>query len=419
MRPSSAVGIARPLVGLAWPIVIARSTQVLVGVTDVRMVGHLGQDALAATADGALLAVALLVLPVGVVSIVSAFTAQLAGAGRPGEARRFGYYGLMVALATQVAALALLPSIPWALARLDCSPEVAALMGGVLRVRLFAAGAAVGLEALGSYYAGRGNTRLPMLAALSALLLNVAGNWLLIDGRAGLPALGVAGSALASTLATTLAFLGLLSVFLLDRGGAGAARTTLSARELRRMLRVGLPVGMSSFLEGFAFAFFVNAVMARFGTTTLAAFLTVLQLSALVTLPAFALRQRGRGPRGERHRGAGRRRGAARGQDHPRRGRRVAGARGPRLPRPLRARADPARGRRAERAGPRRAGSGAAPALDGVDALRGPDGHLRGGAGRGRRHGDHALGAGGAPRRWCSPRAPSCSSTGWGRASPQ
>ena len=94
MRPSSVAGIAGQLVGLAWPIVISRSTQVVIGVSDVLLVGHLGQEALAATTGGALIAFTLLVLPLGVVSIVSAFTSQLTGAGDPAAARRFVFYGL-------------------------------------------------------------------------------------------------------------------------------------------------------------------------------------------------------------------------------------------------------------------------------------------------------------------------------------
>jgi MATE family multidrug resistance protein len=236
-------------------------------------------------------AIALLALPAGVVSIVSAFSAQLHGAGEGGAARRFGVYGLGVALATELVALALLPAIPPALAALGGSPEIGGPMAGYLRVRLASAGAAVGLESLSSFYTGAGNTRLPMLASIAALALDVAGNWLLIDGRLGLPAMGVTGSALASALATTGAFAGLLVLFLTDRARPPVA--TLSARELLRMLRLGLPVGVNGSIETLAFALFIDVIVAGFGATTLAAFMIVLQCSALATLPAFALASAG------------------------------------------------------------------------------------------------------------------------------
>ena len=49
---------ARPslaqLLSLAWPVVVSRSTQVVVGFTDAAMVAQLGEAELAATTTGAL-----------------------------------------------------------------------------------------------------------------------------------------------------------------------------------------------------------------------------------------------------------------------------------------------------------------------------------------------------------------------------
>ena len=44
----------RVLLGLAWPIVVSRSTQVVVGMGDAVMVANQGEGALAATTTGAL-----------------------------------------------------------------------------------------------------------------------------------------------------------------------------------------------------------------------------------------------------------------------------------------------------------------------------------------------------------------------------
>jgi len=69
------------LLGLAWPIVISRSSQTLVGVVDTIMVAPLGEAALAAVTTGALNMFNLLILPMGVVFIVQSFAAQLFGQG--------------------------------------------------------------------------------------------------------------------------------------------------------------------------------------------------------------------------------------------------------------------------------------------------------------------------------------------------
>src|SRR5882672_9357648 len=95
----------RRLLALAWPIVVSRSSQVVIGVADAVMVAPLGEEALAATTTGALNVFAFLILPMGTVFIVSTFSSQLYGEGDLGGARRHGFYGLIVALAAAVISL--------------------------------------------------------------------------------------------------------------------------------------------------------------------------------------------------------------------------------------------------------------------------------------------------------------------------
>jgi MATE family multidrug resistance protein len=291
--PGRAPATLGGLLALAWPIVVSRSSQVVVGIADAVMVAHLGEGPLAATTAGALNTFTLFILPIGTVFIVSSFSSQLLGKGDLPGARRYGFYGLLVAAVTQILGIAAIPGVAWTVSRLDYGPEVAVPMTGYLAIRLWSGGAAVGIEALGNYYGGLGNTRLPMRASVAAMALNVVLNWVLIDGNLGAPALGVEGAALASVLATSLAFLGLLAVFLRHGRGAGGTFPRLRPAEAIRMLRFGIPAGLNWFLEFLAFIFFVNVVVAGLGTTTLAALMGVLQLNSVAFMPAFALASAG------------------------------------------------------------------------------------------------------------------------------
>ena len=282
----------RALLSLAWPIVVSRSSQVVVGIADAVMVAHLGTAALAATTAGALNAFNFFILPMGTVFIVSSFSSQLYGMGDLRGARRYAWYGLAVAAGAAVLGAASLPLVPALLSALPYSPEVRGLMSDYLRIRLLSAGAVVGIEALANYYGGLGNTRLPMRASVAAMLLNVAGCWVLIDGRLGAPALGVRGSAIAGAGASTAAFLGLLAVFVADGrrlGGTGPLR----AGELLRLLRYGLPSGLNWFLEFLAFSFFTNVVVAGLGTTSVAALMAVFQVNSAAFMPAFGIASAG------------------------------------------------------------------------------------------------------------------------------
>lgn len=68
---SSATPVSlRTLLQLAWPVVLARATQSVIGFTDALMVAPLGEDVLAAATTGALNAFLLVILPMGTVFIV-------------------------------------------------------------------------------------------------------------------------------------------------------------------------------------------------------------------------------------------------------------------------------------------------------------------------------------------------------------
>jgi MATE family multidrug resistance protein len=291
--PARAAPTVAGLLRLAWPIVVSRSSQVVVGLADAAMVAHLGEEALAATTTGAMNTFLAFILPMGTVFIVGSFSSQLLGRDDLAGARRYGFYGLAIAAAAQILCAALVPALPWALGALELAPGVRDAMVAYMAIRLVSGGAAVGLEALASYYGGLGNTARPMRAQLAAMVLNVIGNWLLIDGRLGLPALGVRGAALASALSTGAAFLGLLAVFLAEGRAIGAVIPRLSGRELWRTLRFGLPAGLNWFFEFASFIFFVDVVVAGLGTTALAALMAVIQISSASFMPAFALASAG------------------------------------------------------------------------------------------------------------------------------
>lgn len=61
---------------------------------------------------------------------------------------------------------------------------------------------------------GTGDTRTPMLINISVNLLNVAGNYILIFGKLGLPAMGVTGAGLSTAISHIVAFIILLVILL-------------------------------------------------------------------------------------------------------------------------------------------------------------------------------------------------------------
>jgi MATE family multidrug resistance protein len=283
----------RALLSLAVPMMAARAAQSVITFADALQIKNHGASAIAAVAAGGLNFYGIVTLPMATVFIVQSFVAQIVGRGERDQARRFAWYGLVIALASGMIATTLFPAIGPALSLLDYSPRLRSEMTDYIVIRLLSVTAVVGTEALGNWYGGLGNTRTQMLAGVITAIAAVACNWLLIDGHLGAPALGVRGAAIASNIASWLGFLFLAIAFWRGWGGSPRTRNRLNWRELRRVVRFGSPTGLNWFLEMAAFQLFMNIVIAGLGDTTVAAMNIVLALNTISFLPAFGLASAG------------------------------------------------------------------------------------------------------------------------------
>jgi len=280
----------RELLTLAWPVVLSRSTQSVVGLCDALMSARLGDQALAAVTTGAINLFSIAVLPMGTVFIVQSFAAQLQGRGDLAAARRYAWYALALAAITTVLAAAVTPFIGAWLSVFRFAPGVHGDMTGYLQWRFWSVGPYIAVEALGNWFAGLGNTRVHMRASVITMVSNVVLNWVLIFGHLGAPAMGVRGAALASGLATVagLAWIGMAFARRHREMGADGP-LALRVSEFLRLLRFGVPNGLNWFMEIAAFTLFLNAVVSRLGTTVLAAMNAILQVNSISFMPAFGL----------------------------------------------------------------------------------------------------------------------------------
>lgn len=292
--PAESKPSLRALLTLAWPIVLTRATQSVIGFGDALMTAPLGEDALAAVTTGSLNVFAFIILPMGTAFILQSFASQLRGRGDLRGIQRYAYYGLVLAALAGVISLACTPLIHPALRLLGLDANVTAMMSSYIAIRLLSVAPAVGVEALGNWYAGLGNTRPALVASTVSMVLDVGFNYLLIEPRFGLPGYGVAGAAWGSTVSSWVG-LGVVAFWFLRGKGYERLAGPLGLRmsELRRVLRFGLPNGVNWFLEFAAFILFINVVVGHLGTTTLAAFNIVMSINSVSFMPAFGLASAG------------------------------------------------------------------------------------------------------------------------------
>ena len=147
--------------------------------------------------------------------------------------------------------------------------------------------------ALSNAYSGTmrevGETKVPMVAGIIAVLVNLIGNYILIFGHFGAPALGVVGAALA-TVISRFVELGIVAGWLHCHGARhpyiiGALRSFQIPRKLTGdIIRKGMPLLINEFLWSTGMAFLSQCYSTR-GLEVVAAFniaTTISQLSNVV-----------------------------------------------------------------------------------------------------------------------------------------
>jgi MATE family multidrug resistance protein len=279
------LGEFRATLALGWPMVLTNLAQVALTTTDVIVVGHLGADALAAATLGVNLYFGLLMFAIGLVSATSPMMAEAIGRGRHvvREVRRTFRQGLWSALIVSLPAWALLWHSEALLLALGQEPQLARDAHSFMHELQWGFLPALGFIALRSFVAALERPLAAMVVTVAAILFNILANWALVFGHLGLPALGLRGSGLATTLSNTFLFLGLVAVVALDRQ---FRRFHLFGRwwrpdgaRLAALWRLGVPIGATMALEVTLFNAAVF-LMGQFGTVAIAAHSIAIQIAA-------------------------------------------------------------------------------------------------------------------------------------------
>ena len=196
--------ITKALFIIALPIIISNILQSVLEVVDMYFIGHLGDDAIAGGTMSLSIIMVLTTVMFGVVTATAAFISRAYGSKQ--------YERIQVILAHALY-LALIISAIIAVIGLFWSEELLLLMGAepgalaegakFLRPMLMGLFGMIILMTLVTAFQSSGDSRTPMYVMIAVNIVNIILNPTLIQGLAGLPAFGIAGSAYASILSRT------------------------------------------------------------------------------------------------------------------------------------------------------------------------------------------------------------------------
>lgn len=246
---------ARATLSLAWPMVLTNLAQNAMTTTDVMMMGRLGPDALAAGTLGYNLYFAPLIFGLGLLLATSPMMATALGRKLHAvrDVRRTVRQGLWLAIAVSLPIWLLLWQSESILLWMGQDPELARIAGSYVRTLQWAALPFFGYIILRSFISALERPGWALAIMFIMVAFNVLANWALMFGNLGFPALGVPGSGIATTVSSTLMFLGLALVVSVERN---FRRYQLFGRFWRadwprffELIRLGLPIAGSMTFE--------------------------------------------------------------------------------------------------------------------------------------------------------------------------
>jgi putative MATE family efflux protein len=287
--------IAKTLLAFALPTLASSILQSLNGTINAIWVGRfLGEGALAATSNANMVMFLLTAFVFGFGMASTILIGQAWGRKDVDQARRiFGTAGGSFLLVTIVIAIAGYFLAPAILAILGTPGDAAPLALAYLRVIFLAMPALLLLTLLMMALRGSGDSMTPLWFMIVAVVLDSGLNPVFILGLGPAPALGIAGSAMATLIANYAALIGLFGyMYIKDlplRLRGGELRYLWCDLAIAKTIIVkGFPMGVQMIVISMSALALVGLVN-REGVETTAAFGVAMQLWTYVQMPAMAL----------------------------------------------------------------------------------------------------------------------------------
>lgn len=276
----------KKLIKLAFPIMLAQIAAVGIGVVDTVMAGAAGKDDLTAVALGSAVFSTLFITFIGVMTALNPLISQMYGEKQTEAVGEMGRQGLWFGLTTGLIGMILiLLGISPMKNYLDLSPHIEAMLGDYLFYTALGFPAAMLHRVLHAYASSLHRPKPIMWVSWAALLLNIPLNYLFVYGKWGLPEMGGAGCGLATAFVFWFNAIALGIYILKNRYfqpfGLTKQFSKPNMSSQKQMWALGLPIGLSYFLEASLFTCIVWLI-ADLGADFVAAQQIVISISGVI-----------------------------------------------------------------------------------------------------------------------------------------
>ncbi len=266
---------------LAAPMVVTNISFTIMQFVDRFMVSRLGTEALAAILPAGIISFVPASFVVGAMTSVNTFVSQSLGRSEKKDCSNYCWQALYMGLMYFAVVVAIMwLAAPWIFRTLGHEPAVVNLEVVYLRIMLYAQFLLVFVWSSSQFFMGIHRPIVTMYAAVASQVVNVAANYVLIFGKFGFPAMGIAGAGWGTFIGIAVGAGIRMGMFLSgDINATFKSRRTINVdlSKMRDLLRVGFPAGFGFMMNMAAWGIILFGLVGRFGKEALAATSAVLR----------------------------------------------------------------------------------------------------------------------------------------------
>ena len=286
--PMSTDGLGAAVNALAWPVIMENLFQTALGTVSMLMVARLGAAAIAGIGTATQILWVVQAAFAAITTGVTVLVARFIGAKEPEEANAVVKQSLLVGgmLSVLFGLLGFYLS-EWFIQAMGAEADVVAAGAAYLQITMAASFFLISMYTISGALRGAGDSRTPMIVSGGINVVNVALSWILIFGKLGAPALGIAGAAWAVTISRAIGTAILLWFLVGGKGVVSVSGRRGWGPDLKliwRMLRVGLPTMVEQLLMSGGMLIFA-IISISLGTTIYAAQRITFQVTSLTFMP--------------------------------------------------------------------------------------------------------------------------------------
>lgn len=280
------------LMKIGLPVIITQLLQMSMSFVDTVMAGRLSPEDLAAVAVGNSILMPVLVLCLGCMMAVTPIVAQNVGGRNLTRIGKNARQVLWLSLILGIPCFFLLRQLEFIMVSLQVTEEIIPIASGYLKAISWGIIPAFAYGALRYFSEGLSVTRPAMYIAILGLLVNIPANYILMFGKFGFPQLGAVGTGYASAIVFGVMFVAILiftAKFEPYQRFEIFKRFRLPERAyFSELLRVGIPIGISSSMEVTLFAV-VSLLAATISTIAIAGHQVAINFAAMMFMIPFGM----------------------------------------------------------------------------------------------------------------------------------